>query len=109
MATQPDPQEKIGQALAEIRQSLNTSPTRYDHMKAEQYQRLYNVDEHLREVVAGRCGPAHIDKAVLTAFGDKGPHLLDKLTGYNYNLTEWLLILDPNNREIFWTHPAFKL
>lgn len=109
MATQPDPQDDISQALADMRRSLNTSPTRYDHMKTEQYQRLYDVGEHLREVAAGQGESARIDNAVLAAYGDKGPHLLDKLAGYGYNLAEWLLMLDPNNREIFWTHPAFKL
>lgn len=73
------------------------------------YQRLYNVDQHLREIAAEKRDTQHIDKAILAAYGTEGPHLLDKLEGYNYRLAEWLLFLDADNRAIFWSHPAFKL
>lgn len=81
----------------------------FNPMALIDYQRLYNVDQHLREIAAKKRDTRHIDHAMLTAYGDDGPHLLDKLEGYDYQLAEWLLHLDENNRAIFWSHPAFKL
>lgn len=75
----------------------------------DEYQRLYNVDLHLRGVAAKVYTPTRIEKAVLAAYGSDGPHLLMKLEGYDYRLAEWLLHLDPEHRVTFWTHAAFKL
>lgn len=73
------------------------------------YQRLYNVDQHLREIAAEKRDTQPIDKAILAAYGTEGPHLLDKLEGSHYRLTEWLLFLDADNPAIFRSHSAFKL
>ncbi len=75
----------------------------------DQYQRLYNVDNHLREVAAKKRSDDRVVKAVLSAYPEAGSHLLSKLEGYDYCLAEWLLHLDPDHRVTFWTHDAFKL